>query len=106
MTNLVEKIAESVSSLGVKRSFGDPVTIDGKEIVPVALTWFGFGGGNDQSEQGGGGGGGVSIPVGVYTNGPGGVRFEPNLIALVAVSIPLTVATGKALTLIIKALKK
>ena len=108
MANLVEKIADSMESLGVKRSYGDPMTVDGIEVIPVALTWFGYGAGGDESDgSAGGGGGGTSIPVGVYSTGPDGtVRFEPNLIALLAVSIPLTWVAGKAFTAIIKALKK
>lgn len=108
MANLVEKIAESMSSLGVKRSYGDPMTVDGVEVVPVALTWFGFGAGSDDSaEAGGGGGGGASVPVGVYATGPDGtVQFQPNLIALMAVAIPLTWVAGKAFAGVIRALKK
>ncbi len=130
MANLVENIAESMSSLGVRRSYGDPVTIDGVEVIPVALSWFGFGAGTDDSTAatggaveaggadegsdagvvsgaGGGGGGGASVPVGVYATGPDGiVRFEPNLIALLAVAIPLTWVSGKALAGVIRALKK
>ena len=108
MANLVEKIADSVGSLGVKRSYGDPVTVDGVEIIPVALTWYGFGAGSDDSaEAGGGGGGGASIPIGVYSTGPDGtVRFEPNLIALLWVAIPLTWVGGHAFARVIRALKK
>lgn len=109
MANLVEKIADSMESLGVKRSYGDPMTVDGIEVIPVALTWFGYGAGSDDEGEGssGGGGGGASIPVGVYSTGPDGtVRFEPNLIALLAVAIPLTWVSGKAFSAIIKALKK
>ena len=108
MANLVENLAETMSALGVKRSYGDPVTIDGVEVIPVALSWFGFGAGSDDSsEAGGGGGGGASVPVGVYSTGPDGiVRFEPNLISLLAVAIPLTWVGGKALAGIIRALKK
>jgi len=108
MANLVEKIADSVGSLGVKRAYGDPITLDGAEIVPVALTWYGFGAGTDEgSDAGGGGGGGASIPVGVYSTGPDGtVRFEPNLIALLAVAIPLSWVGGKALARVVRALKK
>ena len=89
MANIVEKIAQQVTSVGAKASYGDPVTVGGVEIVPVALVWFGFGGGSDESEQGGGGGGGVSIPVGAYVRGSDGARFKPNPVAVLAVSIPL-----------------
>ncbi len=105
MANLVEKVAQTVSSLGVKASYGDPVVLDGVEIVPVALVYFGFGAGGDESE-GGGGGGGASIPIGAYVVGVDGPAFRPNLMVLMAVSIPLTVVAGKALTSVIKALKR
>lgn len=112
MVNLVEKIAESVtSSLGAKVNYGAPVVIGGVEAVPVSLVWFGFGGGSeprDGSEEsaGGGGGGGVSVPVGVYVPGADGPEFRPNLIALCAVSVPLVAAAGVALARVVKALKK
>jgi len=89
MANIVEKIAQQVTSVGAKASYGDPVTVGGIELVPVALVWFGFGGGSDQSEQGGGGGGGVSIPVGAD-----GAKFKPNLVALLAVSVPIAWAVS------------
>lgn len=109
MDYLVEKIAESVKTLGVKAVYGDAVTIDGVEVVPVALVAFGFGGGNgsgDEGEGGGGGGGGYSIPVGAYVGGPSGPSFRPNIIALLAVLIPVTLVGGKALSSVIRALKK
>ncbi|MET4783689.1 hypothetical protein [Glaciihabitans sp. UYNi722] len=106
MVSLVEKIAQSVSSLGVKASYGDAVTVDGVELIPVALTWFGFGAGGDDSDKGGGGGGGASIPIGAYVGGPEGPRFQPNVIAFLAVSIPFTWVAGKALVRLVKALKR
>jgi uncharacterized spore protein YtfJ len=103
MTNLVEKIAQSVTSLGVKTSYGEPVTLDGVQIIPVALVWFGFGGGGDGNDNGGGGGGGVSIPIGAYVGGPDGPQFKPNIIAMMAISVPLTIATGRTLVRLVKA---
>jgi hypothetical protein len=94
MANIVEKIAQQVTSVGAKASYGDPVTVGGIELVPVALVWFGFGGGSDEAEQGGGGGGGVSVPVGAYVRGPDGATFKPNLVALLAVSIPIAWAVS------------
>jgi len=97
MVNIVELIAERVTSVGAKASYGDPVSVGGVELVPVALVWFGFGGGSDTSENGGGGGGGVSVPIGAYVRGSDGVRFKPNLIALVAVSVPIAWALSWAI---------
>lgn len=109
MTKLLETLAENISKLGAKVSYGDPVAVDGAEIVPVSIVWFGFGGGSEgdgEDAAGGGGGGGGSVPVGAYVRGPEGARFEPNIVALAAVLIPLTWATGTALSSIIRALKK
>ena len=109
MANLVESVAQTVKTLGVKAAYGEPVTLDGVEIIPVALVHFGFGagseGGNDEA-GGGGGGGGMSVPIGAYVSGPDGPSFRPNAIALLWVLIPLTWVGGKALTSVVKALKK
>ncbi|MEY2850082.1 MAG: hypothetical protein RI885_2749 [Actinomycetota bacterium] len=110
MANFVEKLAELVSSRGISTVYGDPVTVDGVELVPVAISYFGFGGASSDSpddEAGsGGGGGGASIPVGAYIGGPDGLRFQPNIISLIAIATPAIWVTGKSLALIIRALKK
>ena len=125
MTNLVETVGNIVSKLGIKAAYGDPVTLDGVEIVPVAASYFGFGAGSDTSASNadadtgtddadtagsaggsGGGGGGATFPIGAYVTGVDGPTFRPNIVALLAVLIPLTWVGGKALTAIIKAAKK
>jgi uncharacterized spore protein YtfJ len=125
MANLVETLTDATKSIGVGAAYGAPVEIEGKTIVPVALVWAGFGGGNgtgngnanspsDASrpllggEAGGEGfgGGGVSIPIGAYVTSEGQVSFEPNLIALLAVSIPVIITSGWAFARVIRALKK
>ncbi len=105
-----------MNSLGVKRAYGETVTLDGAEIIPVALVYFGFGGGSDASgnDEGGdgpasggtGGGGGASIPIGAYVSGFDGPVFKPNAIALLVVCIPAFWVGGKALARVIRALKK
>lgn len=116
MANIIENIAERVtSSLGAKVNFGEKVMLEQGETMPVSLIWFGFGGGSSDGGDGdtiadqagsGGGGGGASVPLGVYVGATLGPRFVPNLIPLLVVSVPLVVATGKALSSIIRALKK
>jgi hypothetical protein len=106
MTNLIENVTETVRSMGVKAAYGDPIVLDGVEMIPVALVNFGFGAGGDNDENGGGGGGGASIPIGSYVGSPRGPMFRPNLIALLWVLIPLTWVGGKALTRVVHALKK
>jgi uncharacterized spore protein YtfJ len=118
MTSLPEKLAEISRSAGVRSAYGDPVLVDGITIVPVALVYYGFGAGEGESTQGsvsgmggpghgaGGGGGGVSIPVGAYVKSEGRVRFEPNVISLLAVGIPFVWVVGKTLGHLIRALKK
>ncbi|SEN22251.1 hypothetical protein E3O25_11640 [Cryobacterium sp. TMT1-3] len=108
MTSLPEKLADTFRSAGVKSAYGDPVQIDGVTLVPVALSYYGFGGG-DAGEGGagsGGGGGGVSLPIGAYVKSGGTARFEPNVIALLAVGVPFLIVAGRALARVIKALKK
>lgn len=108
MTNLVTQIAESVRTIGVKTVYGEPIELDGVTMVPVALAQFGFGGGGagDDGSTGGGGGGGYSIPIGAYIREGNGLRFEPNLIALLAVGIPFVWVAGRAGARMIKALKR
>lgn len=105
MTSLPEKLAEISRSAGVKSAYGDPVQIDGVTIVPVALAYYGFGGGDAGEAGAGGGGGGASIPVGAYVKSGGTVRFDPNVIALLAVGIPFVAVAGRAIARILKAVR-
>lgn len=113
MANLTKQLAETVTQVGIHSAYGDPVEVDGTTLIPVACTSYGFGagegGGTDtklQGEGSGGGGGGVSIPVGAYVTRDGYTRFEPNIIALLAVGVPFVCVAGRALSRVIKALKK
>lgn len=125
MANLVDTLTDATKSIGVGAAYGAPVEIDGVSIVPVALVWAGFGGGNGTSngnanlpndvsrplmggEAGGEGfgGGGVSVPIGAYVKTGGTATFQPNIISLLAVSIPVIVTAGWSLSRIIRALKK
>lgn len=116
MTNIVEKIAERVTStLGTKVNYGEKITLGGVEAVPVSLVTFGFGGGGAEMAQdgsdgeeigSGGGGGGGSIPVGMYVAASRGPRFVPNLVLVLALSIPLVCVTGMSLARVIRALKR
>jgi uncharacterized spore protein YtfJ len=108
MPAIATTIADRVTSMGIHSVYGEPIELDGVSIVPVALVQFGFGGGGDSDDaaQSGGGGGGVSVPVGAYVRDGDGVRFEPNMIALLAVGIPFVWVAGHALARVLRALKK
>lgn len=115
MTNLVVKLAENIGTMGVKSAYGEPVTIDGVTILPVAFVQFGFGAGIEgdgdadaeaESAGSGGGGGGLSVPVGAYVTENGRARFEPNLIALLAVGIPFLWVAGHTVSRVIRAFKR
>ena len=109
MADFVLELADKVAGVGVRSAYAEKVDIDGTTVMPVALAYYGFGGGSgsggDQGEGSGGGGGGTSIPLGAYIGRGGDVRFEPNILGLLLVAIPLVAVTGKALRLIIRALK-
>ena len=72
---LLQSLKDSiVGQAGVKTVFGDPISAQGKTIIPVAKLIYGYGGGagtggvGNSSAQGEGGGGGAgvrAIPVGV-----------------------------------------
>ena len=109
MTNLVLKLAENARSIGVKSAYGDPIQVEGVTLVPVALVQYGFGGGDageTAASAGGGGGGGISIPIGAYVKSGGTVRFDPNIVSLLAVAIPFLWVAGHALSRIIRAVKR
>jgi len=106
MPNIALELGKQSATLGVKSAYGEQQDLDGIRIVPVALTWSGFGGGADEAGNGGGGGGSVAIPVGAYIRHGDDLRFEPNLVSLIAVSIPFVWVAGRALSRVIKFLKK
>ncbi|MBC9954606.1 hypothetical protein ICM05_08105 [Leucobacter sp. cx-42] len=113
MTNLTKQLADAVTKNGVSAAYGDPIDVDGTTIIPVACVSYGFGaaegdaGDTDAKGEGsGGGGGGSSIPVGAYVTRDGYTRFEPNIIALLAVGVPFVWVAGRALARVIRALKK
>jgi hypothetical protein len=110
MTNISLKLAETITSNGIKSVHGEPVTIGGTTIVPVAAVQYGFGAGSagegEEDAPGGAGGGGVSIPFGAYVSDERGTRFRPNIITLLVVGIPFVWVAGHAWARVIKALKK
>lgn len=106
MPNLALELAKQSASVGVKAVYGEQQELDGIRIVPVAVSWHGFGGGSDEEGNGGGGGGAWAVPVGAYIRKGDDLRFEPNLVSLVAVAIPFVWVAGRALSRVIRALKK
>ncbi|MFB8386651.1 hypothetical protein ACFC3F_05865 [Microbacterium sp. NPDC055910] len=106
MPNIALELSKQSVSLGVKSAYGEPQDVNGVTFIPVALTWSGFGGGSDDEGNGGGGGGGYSVPVGAYVRKGDDLRFEPNLVSLLAVAIPFVCVAGRALSRVIRALKK
>ncbi|GAB3599450.1 hypothetical protein [Microbacterium tumbae] len=110
MPNIAVELGNQAAAFGVKSAYGEPQDVDGASITPVALTVAGFGGGAAEGgESGGGEGGGgygLSIPLGVYVRREEGLRFEPNIVSLLAVGIPFVWVAGRALARVIRALKK
>ena len=120
MGTVTERLAAAVPSWGARLVYGEKTTVDGHDLVPAALVVFGFGGGEGSGETpegsggdvvagrgegSGGGGGGYAMPVGAYVGGPGGLRFRPNPIALIVVSVPLVAAAGPAIAQVVRALR-
>ncbi len=73
---------EMQKSMSAKTVVGDPVTFEGKTIVPLVSVGMGFGAGTgsgktpDEAAGGGGGGGMAMRPVAVVVIDENGVRVE------------------------------
>lgn len=106
MPNFVLDLGKQVTTYGVTTVYGEQQDVDGVRVIPVALAWSGFGGGSDDSGSIAGGGGGYAIPVGAYVRTGDDLRFEPNIVSLLAVAIPFVWVAGRALSRVIRALKK
>jgi uncharacterized spore protein YtfJ len=77
LPSLLEPLTRGAS---VKSVFGEPVSANGKTIIPVARVAYGFGTGRgrkrNSSEEGEGGGGGVyAVPLGVLEITDAETRF-------------------------------
>ncbi len=85
MSEVLKSIVEPLqASAAVKSVFGDPVSAQGKTIIPVARIAYGFGAGSgkglsrDNPGEGEGGGGGVAAtPIGVFEVTDSQTRFIP-----------------------------
>lgn len=106
MPNIALELGEQSAHFGVKSAYGEQQDVGGVRIVPVAVAWSGFGGGSDESGNGGGGGGSYAFPLGAYIRRGDDLRFEPNLVSFLAVAIPFVWVAGRALSRVIRALKK
>lgn len=81
LKSIIEPLEKSAS---VRSVYGEPVSAQGKTIIPVARVAYGFGGGggsgvrDDKPGEGEGGGGGVlAMPVGVIEITEEGTRYIP-----------------------------
>ncbi len=107
---LLQSLKESIlSQASVKSIYGEPISAQGKTVIPVAKIMYGFGAGagtggvGDTSArgEGGGGGGGVrAIPVGVVEISDQQTRFVPigdrkRLAGAVAAGVMLGLLLGR-----------
>lgn len=106
MPNIALELGKQTANFGVNHAYGEQQDVDGVRLVPVALTWSGFGGGSDEEGNGGGGGGGYTIPLGAYIRRGDDLRFEPNIVSFLAIAVPFVWVAGRALSRVIRALKK
>lgn len=106
MPNIALELGQQSTNFGVTAAYGEQQDVGGIRLVPVAVTWAGYGGGSDEQGNGGGGGGGYSVPLGAYIRRGDDLRFEPNVVSFLAVAIPFVWVAGRALSRVIRALKK
>src|ERR1700678_3015654 len=85
--SVLQSLKESiVTQATVKAIYGEPISAQGKTVIPVAKLMYGYGAGagtggvGNSSAQGEGGGGGVglrAVPVGVIEVSDQPTRFVP-----------------------------
>jgi len=81
-TQFAEVFKSIIEYAGAKVVYGEPVSVDGKTVLPVAQIRYGFGGssggGGSNWQHGGGGGGGIiAKPLGVVEITQAQTRFIP-----------------------------
>ena len=82
LTEILKTITgEMQKALSARTAVGDPVTVEGKTVIPLMSVGMGFGAGSGSGTQaspgGGGGGGGLGMkPVAVIIIDEQGVRVE------------------------------
>lgn len=93
-----------VNQAGVKTVYSEPITSDGRTIVPVAKVRCGFGGGGGKNGKGkegegeGGGGGFTARPVGFVEVDESGARFVPIIDPqTIAIGVGIGLGVGLAL---------
>ena len=106
---LLQSLKESVlGQASVKAIYGEPISAQGKTVIPVAKIIYGYGAGagtggmgdsSARGEGGGGGGGARAIPVGVVEVSAGQTRFVPitdqrKLMSAVLAGIGLGICLG------------
>src|SRR5699024_427536 len=106
MPNIAIELGKLSGNLGVTASYGEQQDLDGVKVLPVAATWYGFGGASGEDDGNAGGGGGVAVPVGAYIRRGSEFRFAPNIVTLLTVLTPFVMVSGRALGHVIKCLKK
>ena len=84
---ILQSLKESVlGQASVKAIYGEPISAQGKTVIPVAKVMYAYGAGagtggvgdtSARGEGGGGGGGGRAIPVGVIEISDQQTRFVP-----------------------------
>ncbi|WP_353111274.1 hypothetical protein [Microbacterium sp.] len=105
MPHIAGDLGKQAAKFGVDSAYGAPIDVEGAVVTPVALTVSGYAAGGSE-EMDGGTAGGIAVPLGVYVRREEGLRFEPNVITLLVVAVPFVWVAGRAITRIIRALKK
>ena len=78
LTKITDRLQASATT---KTVYGDPLSVDGRTLIPVARVRYGFGagggnGGGDNGSEGSGGGGGVEVtPIGLVEITDVGTRY-------------------------------
>jgi uncharacterized spore protein YtfJ len=103
--DFAERLAKAVGATAkASIAYGDPVERDGVTVIPVARSFWGFGGGGGDTEGrvgSGGGGGSLVWPLGHIEIRDGETQFKP----LHQPRLALLVVAAAVIVVLIRALK-
>ena len=106
MPNIALELGKQSRHFGVKSAYGEQQDVDGVSIIPVAAHVAPVSAVAGREGQRRWRRRRSSLPFGVYIRREDGLRFEPNMITLLGVAVPFVWVAGRALSRVIRALKK
>ncbi len=106
MPNIALELGKQSASFGVHSAYGEQQDVDGIRSSPSRSPGRASAADPTKPATAGAGAAAGRFPLGAYIRKGDDLRFEPNIVSLLAVAIPFVLFAGRALSRVIRALKK